>query len=65
MFKVTEEGITEMGKPIELDLRDQVEILKIIARAETPPSIAKKNGKWVQVDPAKEYTSGHRIFHGG
>jgi hypothetical protein len=63
MFKVTSTGV-EQGEPWDLNLRDEVEILKCFADVAQPATLAKKNGRWVQVDPAKEYTNADRTFYG-
>ena len=64
MLKSTEAGVVPFGEVWDLNLRDEVEILKSFAEVAQPMNMAKKNGVWVQVDPAKEYTSAGRIFHG-
>jgi len=58
MFKVTDGGIIELGKPIELTEDDQIEILKNFVDVSRPPAWVKRNGKWIQPTLPKEYLEG-------
>lgn len=62
MFKATEKGIIEFGKPIELTEDDQATLACAIATSSSYPSLRKVNGRWTQNVSMNILEQIHQVF---
>lgn len=62
MFKFTSKGLVEFGEVIELTDDDRLELSNDIGIKTALPTIAKKNGRWIQQSSTDMLDTGYRIY---